>query len=160
MWLYFSIFLPENLKSLLKLLYKWVSALSSIALEEIDSIYESRVGGCKIIFKALQYSAVRWLWVKSFRAFKNWNIEGIFVTSQFFHFLHFLQFSLKELTATLQKPEGSDIGNSSYDYRKAFISRCCKRKTVRSGNESKFCSAAVPQRYYKHHFCCKCDWWN
>lgn len=162
--LYFSISLPENLKSVWKLLYKWVSASSSIALEEVDNIYKSRVGGCRIIFKALQYSAVRWLWVKSFRAFKNCRISRIFLLPHiFFILLHsqFLKFNLKGLTATLQKPPRSDTGNSSYDYRKALISRCCQRKKqCRSGNESKFCSAALPKGYYKQHFCWKCDWWN
>jgi len=30
-----------------------------------------------------------------------------------------------------------------------------KGKQCRSGNESKFCSAAVPERYYKQYFCLK-----
>jgi len=47
-----------------------------------------------------------------------------------FIFFIFFKFSLKGLTAPLQKPPRSGVGNSSYDYRKALISRYCKRKTV------------------------------
>ena len=163
--MYFSISLPETLKPVWKILYKWVSASYCTALEETDNIYDSWVGGCRIIFKALQYSAVRWLWVKSFRAFKNSRILRIFLLPHdVFIFFIFFKFSLKGLTAPLQKPPRSGIGNSSYDYRKALISRYCKRKTVQVWKWKQVlqCSHAwgLLEATFLQHFCWKRDWWN